>query len=104
MEAVLANRANVNPPLVINCNTNFSDSASNQLDPLKEDASNNEASQAENDSDPFLTPKSTHRGKRRRVNGSTNETIKQMFDQLQARRDEKKEAEAVMAEEAKEDR
>jgi|GraSoiStandDraft_26_1057304.scaffolds.fasta_scaffold270384_1 hypothetical protein len=105
MEGVLANRANVNPPLVINRNTNFnleSDSASSQLDPQKEDPSNNDAFQAENDSDPFLTPGA--RGKRRRVKASANETIKQMFEELQAKRDEEKEAEAALAEEAKGDR
>ena len=50
----------MNPPLVINRNTNFmeSDSASSQFDPQKEDVSN-DASQVDNDSDPFLTPGST---------------------------------------------
>ena len=94
----------MNPPLVINRNTNFnleSDSASSQLDPQK-DPSNNDAFQAENDSDPFLTPGA--RGKRHRVKASANETIKQMFEELQAKRDEEKEAEAALAEEAKGDR
>ena len=81
-----------------------SDSASSQFDPQKEDVSN-DTSQVDNDSDPFLTPGSTRRGKkRRRVQGSTKETMREMFDQMQAKRDEEKEEKAAIREEVKEDR
>ena len=109
MHPLLSGRATVNPPSLINMNSAFgaieSDSASSYLEPpANEDSSIRRSGSAENDGDPFV-PVSAHRAKKRRkVNDTASEAMKDMLDMFQVKWTDQKEAEATIREEEKEDR
>jgi len=107
MHPLFANKATVNPALLINKNSSFSnfesDSASSLLDPPVNEESSNHVS-AENDGDPFV-PGSAHRGKKRRkVKDRTSDAMNNILDIFQEKWKEDKEAQATIRQEEKEER
>jgi hypothetical protein len=102
MWGVLGERANVNPPIILNRNLPYngeSESASSHLDQSKEDSSANDGLTVD-DGDGFLTGSTSPvRAKKKRKVRDPNETMKQMLDVFEKKWEDDKEADATTREE-----
>jgi hypothetical protein len=101
MDPVLGDRANVNPPLVINHNTNFNNDEKS-LSSEDSDVTIVKIELPDMEKDPFITGTELPKGKKRRCTYDPNEGVVTMMDALEKKWKSDKEVEEIVRVEEKE--